>query len=254
MSIEIHSSDGIAVLRFARLDRKNAITADMYAQLADGLAQAQRDAAVRVVVLLGHETVFTAGNDLADFLHHPPNSDDAPVFRFLHALSGFPKPLLAGVCGVAVGVGTTMLLHCDLVYAGENARLSLPFVNLGLCPEAASSLLLPRLVGHPRAAELLMLGEPFDADEARELGLVNRVLPAAQVEGFVLSQAARLAAKPMSSLITTKALMKEGSAQAVREQMDKEVVHFGRMLREPAAREAFAAFLEKRPPDFSKIA
>ncbi|MGD9942401.1 MAG: enoyl-CoA hydratase [Burkholderiaceae bacterium] len=253
MSIEIKHADGVGVLRFARLERKNALTADMYAQLAEGLDKLREDPAVRVAVLLGHETAFTAGNDLGDFLHQPPQSEDAPVFRFLKAISGFPKPLLAGVCGVAVGVGTTMLLHCDLVYAGENARLSLPFVNLGLCPEAASTLLLPQRIGYARAAELLMFGEPFDAGQAQEMGLVNRVLPPAQVEGFVLAQAAKLAAKPLSSLLATKLLMKEGSAAAVREQMAKESAHFSRMLREPAAREAFSAFLEKRAPDFSRI-
>jgi len=146
-----------------------------------------------------------------------------------------------------------MLLHCDLVYAGDNAAFSLPFVNLGLCPEAGSSLLLPAIAGHQRAAEKLLLGEPFGAEEARELGIVNRVLPAAEVEAYARAQAAKLAAKPLTSLVATKALMKQPAAGGVREAMLREGEVFGRMLREPAAREAFSAFLEKRKPDFSKI-
>lgn len=253
MSIEIENRDPVCVIRFSRIERKNAITAAMYASLADGLLQAGADPGVRVAVITGHETAFTAGNDLADFLDDPPSTDDAPVFRFLRAVSEFPKPLIASVCGPAIGVGTTMLLHCDLVYAGENATFSLPFVHLGLCPEAASSLLLPATVGYQRAAEKLLLGEPFGAAEAREMGLVNRVLPPGEVEAYAMAQAARLATRPTSSLLATKALMKSGQADAVRERMVEEGVRFSRMLHEPAAREAFSAFLEKRPADFSKL-
>ncbi len=252
MGIEIQIREHVCVLRFARVERRNAITAAMYASLADGLLQAGADPAVRVAVVTGHETVFTAGNDLADFLDDPPASDDAPVFRFLRAISEFPKPLIASVCGPAIGVGTTMLLHCDLVYAGENASLCLPFVHLGLCPEAASSLLLPALVGYQRAAEKLLLGEPFAAAEAKDMGLVNRVLPVSEVEPFAMAQAAKLATRPMSSLLATKALMKSGQSSAVRERMTEEGVRFSKMLHEPAAREAFSAFLEKRPADFSR--
>lgn len=253
MSIEIENLERVRVLRFARPERRNAITAAMYAALADAFGQAAADASVRVVVVTGGESAFTAGNDLADFLNDPPTSEDAPVFRFLRAISTFAKPLVASVCGPAIGVGTTMLLHCDLVYAGENATLSLPFVHLGLCPEAASSLLLPLAVGYQRAAEKLLLGEPFPAAEAREIGLVNRVLPPAEVEGFAIAQAHKLASRPMSSLLATKALMKGGQAQAVRERLAEEGACFGRMLHEPAAREAFSAFLAKRPADFSRI-
>ncbi len=253
MSIAIENVDQVRVLRFARPERKNAITAAMYGALADALEQAGGEATVRVVVVAGSENAFTAGNDLADFLNEPPSKDDAPVFRFLRAIASFPKPLVASVCGPAIGVGTTMLLHCDLVYAGENATLSLPFVHLGLCPEAASSLLLPAVVGYQRAAEKLLLGEPFGAAEAKEIGIVNRVLPPAQVERFALEQAARLATRPMSSLLATKALMKRPFAGQVREQMVEEGRYFARMLGEPAAREAFSAFLEKRPADFGKV-
>ncbi|HEY0877941.1 MAG TPA: enoyl-CoA hydratase [Zeimonas sp.] len=253
MNIAIENLERVRVLRFARPERKNAITAAMYAALADALEQAAQDGQVRVAVVTGSESAFTAGNDLADFLNEPPTRDDAPVFRFLRAIATFPKPLVASVCGPAIGVGTTMLLHCDLVYAGENATLSLPFVHLGLCPEAASSLLLPAAVGYQRAAEKLLLGEPFGAAEAKEIGIVNRVLPSGDVERFALEQAAKLASRPMSSLLATKALMKGGVADAVRERMVEEGRHFARMLGEPSAREAFSAFLEKRPADFSRV-
>ena len=252
--LKVGVSEGLCELRFDRPARKNAITTAMYAALADGLEQAAADAQVRVALLCGSDTAFTAGNDLGDFLNTPPEGGEAPVHRFLRTLSTFPKPLVAAVCGPAVGVGTTMLLHCDLVYAGDNARFSLPFVNLGLCPEAASSLLLPAIAGYQRAAEKLLLGEPFDADEARELGFVNRVLPAAEVEGHARAQAAKLVALPLSSLVATKGLMKQARGSWVAEAMQRESESFGRMVREPAAREAFSAFLEKRKPDFSKLA
>ena len=172
-----HAEAGVMTLTLNRLERKNSITSDMYGALAEGLARAEQDASVRVVLIQGHETVFSAGNDIGDFLNKPPAGEDSPVFRFLHNIARFPKPLLAAVCGPAVGVGTTMLFHCDLVYAGDNAAFSMPFVNLGLCPEAASSLLVPQMLGYHRAAEALMLGEPFFAEAAMEVGLVNRVLP-----------------------------------------------------------------------------
>jgi enoyl-CoA hydratase/carnithine racemase len=175
------------------------------------------------------------------------------VFHFLKGIATFPKPLLAAVCGPAVGVGTTMLLHCDLVYAGDNAAFSMPFVNLGLCPEAASSLLVPRLMGHQRAAEALLLGEPFMAEAALEVGLVNRVLPPTEANSYAQQQARKLAAKPLSSLIETKRLLKGAQIPAVLERMQEEGDIFRRMLTEPAAKEAFGAFLQKRKPDFSKL-
>jgi enoyl-CoA hydratase/carnithine racemase len=247
-----HHEAGVTTLTLNRLQRKNSLTAAMYADMADALTQAAEDAQVRVVVIQGHETVFSAGNDIGDFLNTPPVSQDAPVFRFLRSISGFPKPLVAAVCGPAVGVGTTMLLHCDLIYAGDNAAFSTPFVNLGLCPEAASSLLMPRLIGHMRAAEALLLGEPFSAESALEWGLVNRIVPPSQAHALAQQQALRLASKPMSSLIETKRLMKLGTQSEVAQRMDQESVIFGRMLGEPAAREAFTAFMDKRLPDFSK--
>ncbi|HSV44196.1 MAG TPA: enoyl-CoA hydratase [Ramlibacter sp.] len=248
-----HTEAGVMTLTFNRLARKNSITAAMYAALADGIAAAAEDAAVRVVVLQGHETIFSAGNDIEDFLHRPASGPDAPVMRFLRGIAGFPKPLLAAVCGPAVGIGTTLLFHCDLVYAGDNAAFSMPFVNLGLCPEAASSLLVPQMLGYHRAAEALLLGEPFMAEAALEVGLVNRVVPPTEANGAAQAVARKLAAKPLSALVETKRLMKKGQQQLVLQQIADEAQSFGRMLSEPAAKEAFGAFLEKRKPDFSRV-
>ncbi len=251
--ILIHHDAGVCTISLNRLDKKNSITSAMYQSMADALAAANDDAATRVVVIQGHETIFSAGNDIADFLNKPPAGQDSPVFQFLRAIASFTKPLIAAVNGPAVGVGTTLLLHCDLVYAGDNAAFSMPFVNLGLCPEAASSLLVPQLMGYHRAAEALLLGEPFMAEAALEVGLVNRVVPPLETNTYAQSVARRLAAKPLSSLIETKRLVKKNQAPLVAQVMAEEGASFGRMLREPAAREAFGAFMEKRKPDFSKV-
>jgi enoyl-CoA hydratase/carnithine racemase len=248
-----HIDDGVMTLTFNRLDKKNAITSVMYGQLADAIAQAQTDAAVRVVVIQGHESIFSAGNDIGDFLQHPPSTPQANVFRFLRGIAELEKPLLAGVAGPAVGIGTTLLFHCDLVYAGDNAAFSMPFVNLGLCPEAASSLLAPQMFGYHRAAEALLLGEPFYAEAALEVGLVNRLLPPTEVNAYVQVQARKLATKPLSSVIETKRLMKGVQSKTVLDRMDVEIASFGRMLQAPAAKEAFGAFMAKRKPDFSKV-
>ena len=255
--ILVHTEAGVTTLTFNRLERKNSITSAMYAALADALAQAADDPAVRCVLIQGDAAIFSAGNDIGDFLNAPPRGDkdaqEAPVFRFLRAIATFAKPIVAAVCGPAVGIATTMLLHCDLVYAGDNAAFSLPFVNLGLCPEAASTLLLPQMLGYHRAAEALLLGEPFMAEAALEVGLVNRVVPPTEANAIAQAQARKLAAKPLSALIETKRLMKQANSAAVLERMGEEGQSFGRMLREPAAREAFTAFMEKRKPDFSKV-
>ncbi len=253
MGIASERDGAVLVLRFDRLERKNALTAQMYADLADALEQAASDPQTRAVVFAGDENTFTAGNDLGDFLANPPHDPDAPVFRFLRQIATFPKPLIAAVCGPAVGVGTTLLLHCDLVYAGDNAQFILPFVNLGVCPEAASTILLPALAGYLRASEKLLLGEPFDAAEAREMGLVNRVLAPAEVAPFARAQAAKLAAKPLASVLETKRLMKRPLQALIAETMVEEGAVFSRMLTEPAAREAFMAFMQKRKPDFSQL-
>jgi enoyl-CoA hydratase/carnithine racemase len=244
---------GVMTITLNRVEKKNSITAAMYATMADALVQAEADPAVRAVVFQGHETIFSAGNDIGDFLNAPPATSESPVFRFLRGISTFPKPVLASVCGPAVGIGTTMLFHCDLVYAGNNAAFSMPFVNLGLCPEAASSYLAPQLMGYGRAAEALLLGEPFMAEAALEMGLISRIVPPAEVAALAQRQAQKLAAKPLSSLLETKRLMKQTQAPMVAARMAEEGQSFGRMLREPAAREAFGAFMEKRKPDFSKV-
>jgi enoyl-CoA hydratase/carnithine racemase len=251
--ILVHTEAGVCTITFNRADKKNSITAAMYAALADALAAAEADSAARVVVFQGHEAVFSAGNDIADFLNAPPNTEGAPVFRFLRGIAQFPKPVIAAVCGPAVGIGTTMLFHCDLVYAGDNAAFAMPFVNLGLCPEAASSLLVPQMMGYHRAAEALLLGEPFMAEAALEVGLVNKVLPPTETNAYAQTVARKLAAKPMSALLQTKQLMKKGQTALVLAQMSEEAVHFGRMLQEPAAREAFGAFMAKRKPDFTGL-
>jgi enoyl-CoA hydratase/carnithine racemase len=248
-----HIDAGVMTLTINRVDKKNSITSAMYSLLADALDAAQADAAVRAVVIQGHETIFSAGNDIGDFLNKPPSTQYSPVFRFLRGISTFPKPIVAAVCGPAVGIGTTMLLHCDLIYAGDNAAFSMPFVNLGLCPEAASSLLVPQLMGYPRAAEALLLGEPFMAESALEMGLINRIVPPAEVNALAQRQAQKLASKPVSSLMETKRLMKKANAPLLAERMAEEGVSFGRMLAEPAAREAFTAFMQKRKPDFSAV-
>lgn len=248
-----HTDAGVMTITFNRLDKKNSITSAMYAAMADAVAQAAADASVRVVLFQGHESIFSAGNDIGDFLNQPPTTQESPVFRFLRGIATFEKPLLAAVAGPAVGIGTTMLFHCDLVYAGDNAAFSMPFVNLGLCPEAASSLLAPRMFGYHRAAEALLMGEPFFAEAAQEVGLVNRVVPPTEVNGYAQAQARKLAAKPLTSLMATKRLMKGDSQKEVLQKMDEEGRDFGRMLREPAAKEAFGAFMEKRKPDFSKL-
>ena len=250
-----HREAGVLTLTFNRLDKKNAITTAMYTRLAEELEAATADDSVRVAVIQGAVEIFTAGNDLADFLNNPPISKPGaevpPVVRFLNAIRDFPKPIVAAVAGPAVGIGTTLLLHCDLVYAGDNAAFSLPFVNLGLCPEAASSLLLPQMLGYHRAAEALLLGEPFMAEAALEVGLVNRVLPPTECNAYAQAQAKKLAAKPLASLVATKRLMKQGQQAATLQRIEQEGHTFGQLLRGPAAKEAFSAFMQKRRPDFS---
>ena len=250
--ILIDSNAGVMTITLNRVEKKNSISVSMYAAMADALVQAETDVALRAVVFQGHETIFSAGNDIADFLKPATPSQESPVWRFLRTISTFPKPVVAAVCGPAVGIGTTMLLHCDLVYAGDNAAFSMPFVNLGVCPEAGSSLLVPQMMGHQRAAQALLLGEPFMAEAALEMGLINRIVPPLEANAVARLQALKLASKPMSSLVETKRLMKKAQAASVAERMLEEGAIFARMLGEPASREAFTAFMEKRQPDFSK--
>jgi len=251
-NILVTDSDGIFSIEISRRDKKNAITGDMYRAMSDALCHAREQHHVRVVLIRGQSDLFTAGNDLGDFLHRKANDPSAAI-PFLHLLSAFEKPLVAAVAGNAVGIGTTMLLHCDLVYAAENAKFQLPFVNLALCPEAGSSLLLPRLAGHQRAAELLLLGEPFDAGTAREAGFVNRVVAADQLMETAMAAARKLAALPSQSLAVTKALMKRPPDRSGIETIDEEAIYFADLVAAPAAKEIISAFLEKRAPDPAKI-
>lgn len=252
MDILVSRDGAILAIEFNRPQRRNAITAQMYTLMADALEQAEADASVRVVLIHGQADAFTAGNDLEDFMRRPPIAEDTPVFRFLRVMSGARKPIVAAVNGPAVGIGTTLLLHCDLVYAGDNARFQLPFVGLGVVPEFASSYLLPLVAGYQRAAELLLLGEPFGAEKAREAGFVTGVLPPGDTLGRAREAARRLAALPAKSVRLAKELMKAPHREAVQSQLRAEGAHFREMLQEPAAREALSAFLEKRKPDFTK--
>lgn len=239
------AAEGVATVTLNRPAKKNALTTAMYGALADALDAAEADTDVRAVVLQGHETVFCAGNDIRDFVDRPQAGPDDPGFRFLRTIARFPKPLVAAVRGPAVGVGATMLLHCDLVYAGEGATLLFPFVDLGLVPEAGSSLLLPQVVGHQRAAAALMLGEPFSAAEAGDAGLVNRVVPDAEVLAVAHAQAALLAAKPVTALVETKRLLRSGTQAALLDRIEDEGAVFTRLLGEPAAQAALGSFLAR---------
>lgn len=244
---------GVCTLTFNRPKKKNAFTIAMYAALADAIAAARERSDIRVVLLRGSDGVFTAGNDLMDFMRAPPTGPESPVARFLQQLFDCEKPVVAAVCGPAIGIGVTMLLHCDLVYAGESARFHMPFVNLALCPEAGSSFLLPRLMGYQRAAELILLGEPFSAQHAHDYGFVNQVLADAAVVDRASSIAASLAKKPPAALRASKRLMRAGYRDKLDAAVAAEYVVFAEALRSPEAAEAFQAFFAKRAPDFSKF-
>lgn len=243
MAITASCTAGVLSLALDRPERKNALTNAMYADLAYVLEHAQADPAVRAILIHGVGGVFCAGNDIEDFVSAPPLNDDAPVVRFLGELACARKPIVAAVSGAAVGIGTTLLLHCDLVYAATSAWFMLPFVTLGLCPEAASSLLLAQRAGYHRAAEKLLLGERFDVQEALAMGLVNRVLPDEQLHDFALAQALKLASLPSESVLLTKSLLKSGMAAQVNNRLQEEAEHFRRLVASPAAQAAFSAFL-----------
>lgn len=249
-----HEANGIFTIQMNRPEKKNAITQHMYAMMAEGLRTADRDVAVRVVVLRGARDDFSSGNDVNDFITHAAcRAEDRPLaaFQFFESMLELRKPLIAAVQGHAIGIGTTMLLHCDLVYAGRSATFGLPFVKLGLCPEFGSSLLLPRLAGQQRAAELFLLGETFTADHARSVGIVNRVLPDPELIETVMAIASRLTQKSPAALLATKKLIKAHARKAVREAIETENQMFFDLMKGPEAAEAFAAFAEKRAPDFS---
>lgn len=242
----------VARVELNRPEKKNAITAQMYVQLAEALAAADADPQVRAILLSGSRDCFTAGNDLADFLERPPAGAGSPTWRFFEVLPTLAKPIVAAVGGPAIGIGTTLLLHCDLVYAAANARFQLPFVALGIVPEFGSTYLLPLLAGYQRAAELLLLGQPFGAEQAREIGLVTQVVAGEALLEAAEQAAARLAELPPESLRLTKRLMRSAHAELVRRTIDEEGRIFRDRLDSPEAKEALRAFLEKRKPDFSR--
>jgi enoyl-CoA hydratase/carnithine racemase len=249
----LNERDGpVLVLTINRPAKKNALTRAMYSALADGLEEAERDPSVRAVVLQGAGDCFTAGNDLGDFAAINAHGGEGPrdTNRFLLALANGAKPYVAAVHGVAVGVGVTMLLHCDLVFVADDARLSTPFVNLALVPEAASSHLMQQRIGYARAYQMFALGEPVIGDTAAVWGLANAAFPAAEVKARALAAAKALAARPLGSLMATKRLMRDSAA--IMAQMDREATEFTQRLRSAEAAEAFAAFAERRAPDFSK--
>jgi len=245
--------DRVLRIEIARTDKKNALTQDMYRAMSQALADADADAQVRAILIHGARDCFTAGNDLKDFLERPPHSGPAASFDFISGLPKVTKPLVAAVGGPAVGVGTTMLLHCDLVYAAPNARFQMPFVPLGLVPEAASSLLLPMIAGYQRAAELLLLGQPFGAEKALAAGFVTEIVPEEKLLEHARQAAAALAALPPASVRLTKQLMKRPLRQAIASQMEEEGRIFAERLGAGEAKEAMTAFFEKRKPDFSRF-
>ena len=250
--VRAETNNRVARIELARLDKKNAITTEMYVQLAEALAAADADREVRAVLLHGSRDCFTAGNDLSDFLKRPPGAK-SPSWRFFEVLPALSKPIVAAVGGPAVGIGTTLLLHCDLVYATPSARFQLPFVGLGIVPEFGSTYLLPLLAGYQRAAELMLLGQPFTAEKAHEVGIVTAVVPEAELFERAGKAAAALAELPPESIRLTKRLMKSVHADAVKQQIGEEGRIFVERLASPEAKEAMSAFLAKRKPDFSRF-
>ncbi len=253
MSIKTATLNGVATIEIARPEKKNAITGAMYQQMAEALNAAKADGAVRAVLITGQPGIFTSGNDIEDFMQRPPGSAESPVFMFMRALIGCDKPVIAAVTGAAIGIGTTLLLHCDFVYVSDEARLAMPFVSLGLVPEFASSLIVPQMMGNVRAAEKLLLGDPFTGADAVECGIATAVLPAGEVVNHARRIAERFNALPPGAVRESKTLMRRASAQSVLDAIAIESELFSKRLRSPEAQEAFSAFFQKRKPDFSKF-
>ena len=253
MSIKTATLNGVATIEIARPEKKNAITIAMYQAMAEALFDAQLDSSVRAILISGQPGVFTSGNDLEDFMQRPAQNEDSPVFQFMKALLECDKPVVAAVTGAAIGIGTTMLLHCDLVYVSDEARLAMPFVSLGLVPEFASSLIVPRLLGNVRAAEKLLLGDPFTPQDAVDAGIANAVLPAGEVVNHARRVAERFNALPPGAVRETKRLLRGPQAETVLKTMRSESELFADRLRSAEAKEAFQAFFQKRKPDFSKF-
>jgi len=252
MHIRSVSVDGVATVEIARPEKKNALTQAMYRDMAEAIERARADQQVRALLITGQPGIFTAGNDLEDFMRHPPPGADSPVGLFMQALLACEKPVVAAVTGAAVGIGATLLLHCDLVYISEQAQLLLPFVNLGLVPEFASSLLLPERMGYVRAAEALLLGEPIGAARAVELGLATAVLPSSEVLAHAQRIATRFNSMPPEAVRDTKRLMRAGARTAIARAMQEEWTLFAARLGSPEALEAIQAFLQKRKPHFGR--
>ena len=260
MSIKTAVLNGVATIEIARPEKKNALTVAMYQAMTDAIIAAKADPAVRSVLITGQPGIFTSGNDIEDFMTRGTGlpgqgseTMDSPVFQFMRALIECDKPVVAAVTGAAIGIGTTMLLHCDFVYVSDEARLAMPFVALGLVPEFASSLIVPQLMGHRRAAEKLLLGDPFTPEQAVDCGIASAVLPAAEVVNHARRVAERFNALPPGAVREAKQLMRGPQTEALLKTIRVEAEIFGRRLRSPEAIEAFQAFFQKRKPDFSKF-
>jgi enoyl-CoA hydratase/carnithine racemase len=258
--IEISVADGVQVIRFLRAGKKNAFTGAMYNAMSQALDAAELNEAIAVHLFIGSGGVFSAGNDINDFLRRAEASQGgggehgipAPSLDFIRRLPKVGKPMIAAVDGLAVGIGTTLLLHCDLIYASPSASLRTPFLDLGLVQEAGSSLLAPERLGYPLAFELICLGEPFTAERALQAGLINAIVPAAELEATAFAAARRLAAKPRQALMSSRRLLRQNHA-TISSMIDAEANCYKELMSSPEAREAFTAFLEKRPPDFAKL-
>jgi enoyl-CoA hydratase/carnithine racemase len=257
--IEIKVADGVQVIRFLRTDKKNALTGPMYSAMSEALDASEGNDAIACHVFIGSGGVFSAGNDINDFMRRAQAASGlsdgkgipAPSLDFIRRLPKVTKPMIAAVDGLAIGVGTTMLLHCDLVYATPAASLRTPFLDLGLVQEAGSSITAQTRMGYPRAFEMICLGEPFSAERALQAGIVNAVVPADQLEATAMKAAKRLAAKPRQALMTSRRLLRQ-DASRIGAMIDQEAEAYRTLMTSPEAREAFTAFLEKRPPDFAK--
>ena len=257
MSIKTATLNGVATIEIARPEKKNALTVAMYQAMTEALVAAKADGAVRAVLITGQPGIFTSGNDIEDFMTRAPGqgSDamDSPVIRFMRALLDCDKPVVAAVTGAAIGIGTTLLLHCDFVFVSDEARLAMPFVGLGLLPEFASSLLVPQLMGHTKAAEKLLLGDPFTGQEAVDCGIANAVLPAGEVASHARRVAERFNSLPPGAVREAKQLLRSPQRERIVATIRNESERFGKRLRSPEAMEAFQAFFQKRQPDFSKF-
>lgn len=244
---------GVLTLTLNRLDKLNALNTAFYTELAEALRHADTDPRVRVVLIRGSEQCFCAGNDMADFANGMDFTKEQPLQQYMLALLHFSKPVVAAAAGVAVGIGTTMLMHCDIVYLAENAVLRLPFTDLAAVPEYAASLILPRLAGHQRSSELMLLAEKFDAEKAREIGLANQVVPVTELFHQAEQTALKLAAKAPASLRHTKKLLKAELITEIEEVIDTELDYFAKALQSAESKEAVSAFIQKRKPDFSQF-